>query len=99
MTRQKAIAHDLETALLDPASSFSRPEDVLSRRDLRLRDKIEILSRWAYDATELAVAEEEGMGDGEASNLGAVLAALHSVTGGFDTEHTDPTKHAGFCVL
>jgi hypothetical protein len=99
MTNQEAVANELDMALLDPASSFSRPKDVLSRRDLRLRDKIEILCRWAYDAAELAVAEEEGMSGGEASNLSAVIMALHRVTGGFDAEHTAPTKHAGLCVL
>ena len=61
--------------------------------------KIEILCRWAYDATELAVADEEGMSGGEASNLHGVLNALVSITGGFDAEHTGPTKHAGFCIL
>jgi hypothetical protein len=88
---------DLDRAFLNPALSFSRPEDLLARSDLRLQEKIEILRRWTYDATELAVAEEEGMGGGEESNLGAVVAALHSVTGGFDAERTGPTKHAGLC--
>jgi hypothetical protein len=57
------------------------------------------LCRWTYDATELAVAEEEGMNGGEASNLHRVLNALVSITGGFNVEHTGPTKHAGFCIL
>jgi hypothetical protein len=98
MTKRDAHPHDLEMAFLDPASSFSRPEDVLSRRGLRLRDKIEILCRWAYDATELAVAEEEGMFGGEPSDLSGVVRALDAVTGGFDVEQTGPTKHRGFCV-
>ena len=33
-----AFAQDLQIAFLNPAPSFSRPEDVLSRRDLRLWD-------------------------------------------------------------
>jgi hypothetical protein len=61
--------------------------------------RVATLCRWAYDATELAVAEEEGMGGGEPSDLSTVLKALVTVTGGFDVEHTGPTKHAGFCVL
>jgi hypothetical protein len=92
-------ALDLNRFLLDPSSSFRRPEDVVGDSRLRRQQKIEILCRWAYDATELAVAEEEGMGGGESSNLQAVLDALVSITGGFDAEHTGPTKHAGFCVL
>lgn len=91
-------ARNLDQALLDPASSFARPEDVLTCPDLRRRDRIQILCRWAYDATELAVAEEEGMGGGEASNLGAVVAALHRATGGFHARRSAPTKHGSFCV-
>jgi hypothetical protein len=89
----------LDRFLLDPRSSFRRPEDVISDPRLRRQQKIEILCRWAYDATELAVTEEEGMHGGEASNLDGVLNALVSITGGFDAGHTGPTKHAGFCIL
>ena len=99
MTTPDAAAADLEAALLDPAASFAAPDAVLARRDLSRQDKIEILRRWAYDAAELAVAEEEGMGGGEESRVGAVAAALHLVTGGFDAERTGPTKHAGLCAL
>jgi hypothetical protein len=89
---------DLDRFLLDPGSSFRRLEDVIGDPRLRRQQKIEILGRWAYDATELAVAEEEGM-SGESSNLHRVLNALVSITGGFDAEHTGPTKHAGCCIL
>ncbi len=98
MANVQGFAADFETALLNPASSFRKPEDVIARTDLRHPQKIDILCRWAYDAVELAVAEEEGMGGGEASQLGAVIEALHSITGGFDTEHSAPTKHAGVCI-
>jgi hypothetical protein len=92
-------AIDFDRALIDPASQFTCPENVLVTPGLRIEQKIEILCRWTYDATELAVAEEEGMGGGEPSNLGDVIKALDMVTGGFDVEHTGPTKHAGLCVL
>lgn len=90
---------DLDRFLLNPGSSFRRPEDVVGDPRLRRQQKIEILCRWAYDAVELAVAEEEGMSGGEASNLHGVVNALVSITGGFDAGHTGPTKHAGFCIL
>jgi hypothetical protein len=90
---------DFDRFLLNPGSSFERPEDVIGDPRLGRQQKIEILCRWVYDATELAVAEEEGMNGGEASNLHGVLNALVSITGGFDAEHTGPTKHAGFCIL
>ncbi|HKT16461.1 MAG TPA: hypothetical protein VJR47_00375 [Stellaceae bacterium] len=99
MAKRKRGKVDLEKALLDPASSFEKPDDVLASQDLELRAKIEILCRWAYDAVELSVAEEEGMTGGEASNFGAVIAALHRATGGFNAERSGPTKHASFCAL
>ena len=99
MSRRKLAALDFHRILLNPGSSFRRPEDVIGDRRFRRKQKIEILCRWAYDATELAVAEEEGMGGGEPSDLDRVLNALVSITGGFDAKHTAPTKHAGFCIL
>lgn len=45
---------------------------------------------------EIAVAEEEGMlADGDSPLLGQVLEALEKLTGGFDVEHTPPTKQGG----
>ncbi len=99
MSNHALAAPDLDRFLLDPGSSFRRPDDVISDPRLQRQQKVEILCRWAYDAVELAVAEEEGMNGGEASNLHGVLNALLSITGGFDAEHTGPTKHAGFCIL
>ena len=91
-------AHDFDQFLLDPGASFPRPDDVAGDLRLTWQQKIEILCHWAYDATELAVAEEEGMGGGESSNLQAVLNALVSITGGFSSERTGPTKHSGFII-
>ena len=93
-----ALGVDLARALLDPAAAFASPQEVLNRSDLPTESKIEILCRWAYDAAELAVAEEEGMGGGESNRIGAVLQALDGLIGGFDSEHVAPTKHGGFCV-
>lgn len=99
MSTLAPTALDLDRFHLDPGSSFGRPEDVIDDPHLPRQQQIEILCRWAYDAAELAVAEEEGMSGGEASNLHAVLNALVAITGGFDAQHTGPTKHAGFCIL
>ena len=89
---------DLSRALLDPGSMFESPEELLRLGSISSDLKIEILSSWAYDASELAVAEEEGMGGGEGSGIEPVIAALDAITGGFDSEHVAPTKHGGFCV-
>lgn len=99
MANLAPAARDLDRFLLDLGSTYRRPEDVIGDPRLRRQQKIEILCRWAYDAAELAVAEEEGMNGGEASNLHGVLNALVSITGGFDAEQTVPAKHAGFCIL
>lgn len=86
---------DIERARLDPGSVFSSPEALRDFRGLTQEQKIELLRRWAYDASELAVAEEEGMSGGEPSHLSRILAALHALTGGYDVEHSPPTKQKG----
>jgi hypothetical protein len=86
---------DLEKALLDPGAVFSVPEKVRDHELLTRVQKIEILRRWAYDASELSVAEEEGMVGGEPSQLARILAILDALTGGFDVEHSPPTKQEG----
>jgi len=69
-------AGDLERALLDPTAVFKTPEQVLRRDDLSREQKAAILQRWAYDARELEVAEDEGMRDGEPDVLDRVLRTL-----------------------
>ncbi len=98
MNDYAAACFDLDRALIDPSSAFDRPEDVL--RDNRLQDeqKVAILCRWAYDSTELAVAEEEGMLGSDATDLRRVIETLHSILPAYDTEHTPPTKHHTFCA-
>jgi hypothetical protein len=98
MAKPRSPVRDFERALLDPAAVFGRPADVLSAASLRAEQKIEILFRWAYDARELAVAEEEGMGGGETTDLGSIAAALHAIGAGFDLERAAPTKHGAFCA-
>jgi hypothetical protein len=86
---------DLTRARLDPASVFCTPAALLADPRLSREQKIELMRRWEYDASELSVAEEEGMDDGEPSRLDEVSQALHSLTDGFDVEHSPPTKHGG----
>lgn len=86
---------DYEKALLDPASVFAAPEEVLERTDLSTEQKVEILRRWEYDASEVAVAEEEGMVGGRPLMLHRVLLALEQLPGGIGDGHPPPTKHDG----
>ena len=88
-------AMDYQKALLDPASIFEGPEEVLEQAELTKDQQIEILRRWAYDANEVAVAEEEGMeGDGPLI-LQRVLETLDKVSGGVDVRSSGPTKLDG----
>ena len=86
---------DYQKALLDPASSFANPEELEGRADLTKEQKIELLRRWEYDASEVAVAEEEGMVGGQPLLLRRVLLALERLAGNIDVEHTPPTKQDG----
>lgn len=69
---------DLEKARLDPGSVFASPEQLCESPGLSREQKIDLLQRWAEDARELEVAEEEGMGGGESSLLSRILTALDS---------------------
>lgn len=84
---------DYDKALLDPASVFETPEEILERTDLSREQKIEILRRWEYDATEVAVAEEEGMVGDKPLMLRRVVLALEQLTGGPGDGRAPPTKH------
>lgn len=86
---------DIEKALLDPASVFASPEEVEVHGGLSSDQRIEILRRWEYDASEAAVATEEGMPGNENDLLRRVLLALDRLTGGYDAEKTSPTKQRG----
>jgi hypothetical protein len=89
------IAIDFEQACRDPGAVFPSPEALRDHPQLTREQKIELLRHWAYDASELAVAEEEGMTDGELSRLAEVLAVLDQPTGGYDVAHSPPTNQEG----
>jgi hypothetical protein len=86
---------DLEQALLDPTAVFDSPESVLEAGTLTIEQKIEVLRRWAYDAREIAVAEEEGMIADQPSLLHRIQEALIELGFQPDLEHLPPTKQDG----
>ncbi len=86
---------NLEEALLDPASVFEKPEEVRDHTELTKAQKIEILRRWEFAENEVAVAEEEGMVDGNPPILHRVLVALEELGAHVDTEHSSPNKLGG----
>lgn len=75
---------NLDQAMLDPASVFSAPHEVLTA-PLTAEDKKAILLRWEEDAEALLRATEEGMPPADnrspAEMLVAVHAALHALEG------------------
>lgn len=86
---------DLDKALLDPASVFETPEEVKQHDELSKEQKIDILRRWEYDASEVAVAEEEGMQGDQPLMLRRVILALEELTGGSWEKYDTPTKQDG----
>ncbi len=87
-------AATLEQALRDPAAVFATPEEVETHGGLSDAQRIEILRRWEYDASEDSVATEEGMPGGEDDLTARIFQALDRL-GGVDPEKTSPTKHHG----
>ena len=83
---------DYDRALLDPADEFDTPEDVLTQPGLTDAQKIELLRRWKYDASEVAVAEEEGMQGDKPLMVRRVALALETLTGGCDANRVKTTK-------
>lgn len=83
---------DIEKAVEQPASFFATPEEVLEHDELTKAQKIEALWRWDFDATEVAVAVEEGMPGEDVQLLRRILTALGTLVGPLDVEHTGPTK-------
>lgn len=72
---------DMAEALTDPAKVFDHPVDVLTQPGLDSDQRRAILERWLYDARELAVAEEEGMGGGEIPLTERIAKALQTLDG------------------
>ena len=65
------------------------PRTVLRDPNLTRAQKIERLRRWSYDAREVDVANEEGMGGPSSpSNLAAIQDALRELGAG-----DEPTSH------
>ena len=70
---------------LTPVRSSPRPP----------QQKVEVLRRWEYDASESCVATEEGMPDGESDLLRRILLALEKLSVKIDLDQVGPTKQHG----
>ena len=70
---------DVKAALSNPSKFFTAPREVVAHPALSRSVKIDILRQWETDARLMAVAEEENLTGGEASQLSAVVNALISL--------------------
>ena len=82
---------DVKAAKSNPSKFFQSPKEVLIHPELSRDNKIDILRAWEVDARLMSVAEEENMGDGEHSHLGAVVSALIAL----DDENKRPDTDTG----
>jgi len=70
---------DLDQAMLDPASVFTSPKDVLEAHGLSPETKKAILARWEEDVEALIRATEEGMlPEDNRRNPGEMLRAVQA---------------------
>lgn len=69
-------ATDLDKAMLDPASVFRAPKDVIEAQGLSLEAKKAILTRWEADAEALIRATEEGMPPADNRSPAELLRAV-----------------------
>jgi hypothetical protein len=93
MTTDHPVRMDIAAALRDPAGHFKDPQAVLRASGIDREDKLRLLEEWERDARALAVAEEEGLSEGEPSMLARVREARLSLTGGAPAKTGSTTKH------
>jgi hypothetical protein len=87
---------NLRQALIDPASIFVSPPEILLNRELSRDQKIFILKRWESDMREILVAEEENMqGEDVIQTFEAIRKALRTLDAKINTEDAPPTKQGG----
>lgn len=67
--------------LVNPASEYDAPSEVLTDERLTSAQKKTVLAEWEQDAASLAEAVAEGMGGGEANKLMEVKKARLALEG------------------
>jgi hypothetical protein len=75
MSIERLQESQAETAIVRPHTEFGHPADLLANSRLSKNEKQVALKSLEQDARQLAVASEEGMAGGEATNLREVLIA------------------------
>lgn len=90
-----ASSKDYSEAKNNPALFFSSPAEIGRHASLTTKQKIEILRSWAYDTSELSVAEEEGMIGSDSDLRSQIATELEALVSSLDeiTLSEPPTKH------
>jgi hypothetical protein len=68
-----------EQALVNPASVFAKPNEVVSTPAFSRKQKIDVLRRWEYDARMLQMGDQEGKVDECEELLAEILESLHQL--------------------
>ncbi len=86
---------NIEKAKLEPSHFFKTPDDVLTCKELKRDQKIEILKSWKHDALDMQVADEENMPctDDRYDLLDHILKAMRDLGVTPNTTKGSPTKH------
>jgi hypothetical protein len=93
MTATRSDIVDITAALRDPGRYFAEPDDLLHASGLDRDTKLKLLEEWERDARGLAVAEEEGLSEGEPSMLCRIRAARRALAGAAGSKASGTTKH------
>ena len=83
---------DIDEAIRNPASVFPSPDVIVTDPQLTTDQKVSALQQWEYDMREMAVAEEEGMIDGDGDILQRILIALSALGYPSEGDHSGPSK-------
>lgn len=86
---------NLDAVIADPAAFFTQPQDILGDPRFSREIKLKILRQWERDAHNLGVAENEGMGGGEESMHGRVLAAIKGLQEGVADDQIQSKRQSG----
>lgn len=75
------MKHEYENVIMDPASYFTIPSDILSANDFDKKQKKKILQAWQLDITLLHVCDAENMSNNqEITMLSRINQALTSLS-------------------
>jgi hypothetical protein len=73
------VVKKLKQALVNPASVFAKPNEVVFAPALSRKQKIDVLRRWEYDARMLQMENQESKVDESEELLAEILESLQQL--------------------